>query len=246
MKNSTTPSATTPDSISSAPTAPSIPFTDVVNLGRKLVAELGLDSGVDTLSRWMAHYLAEKISQCETAQSAGRNELEKECFDLILKLWKHRECFQHRKPMQSFAPVFEMLRNLQKPTALHYFSDPHYLKNETDDSWVKLAHNIDCIARDLIRWCLAMSSHAIAESEQQWLSSPAPFYFDDADDIAAANFLVDNLKLFTNTNTELSSDEIHELGNMRKRFDAFMATSSQLSNQIDSLLDQALSNQDKI
>jgi hypothetical protein len=33
----------------------------IIDLGKMLVKELGLEPGGDTLARWMAHYLAEKI-----------------------------------------------------------------------------------------------------------------------------------------------------------------------------------------
>ena len=35
----------------------------VLALGKKLVDELGLDQSVDTLGRWMAHYIAEKMGR---------------------------------------------------------------------------------------------------------------------------------------------------------------------------------------
>ena len=45
---------------------------DVLDLGRALVEELGLDPGVDTLSRWMAHYIAELIEDAETVKVENR------------------------------------------------------------------------------------------------------------------------------------------------------------------------------
>ena len=37
----------------------------VLALGKKIVDELGLDQSADTLGRWMAHYLAEKMKDAE-------------------------------------------------------------------------------------------------------------------------------------------------------------------------------------
>ncbi len=42
-------------------TEPSLPA--VVRLGERIVAELGLEESTDTLSRWMAHYIAESIAR---------------------------------------------------------------------------------------------------------------------------------------------------------------------------------------
>ena len=45
---------------SSEPMVERIRSDSVLALGKKLVDELGLDQSVDTLGRWMAHYIAEK------------------------------------------------------------------------------------------------------------------------------------------------------------------------------------------
>ena len=37
----------------------------IINLGKALVEEIGLDPGVDTLARWMAHYIAEQMEIAE-------------------------------------------------------------------------------------------------------------------------------------------------------------------------------------
>ena len=42
--------------------------------------ELKLEPGVDTFSRWMSHYLAEKISVAEQSEGGEKEAAEKECF----------------------------------------------------------------------------------------------------------------------------------------------------------------------
>ena len=59
----------------------------VLALGKKIVDELDADRPVDTLSRWMAHYIAEKIEDAETATDESRDRKMSECSDAILKLW---------------------------------------------------------------------------------------------------------------------------------------------------------------
>ena len=44
----------------------------VLVLGKKIVDELGLDQSADTLGRWMAHYLAEKIEDAKAATGEAR------------------------------------------------------------------------------------------------------------------------------------------------------------------------------
>lgn len=62
-----------------------------MELGQHLVRELGIERGVDTLGRWMAHHLSELIEQAENASSdAERSIAKKEATATILKLWEHR------------------------------------------------------------------------------------------------------------------------------------------------------------
>ncbi len=62
----------------------------VISLGKALVKELELEPGVDTLARWMAHYIAEQIAIAENATDDKKVEAESRCFETILKLWQHR------------------------------------------------------------------------------------------------------------------------------------------------------------
>jgi hypothetical protein len=94
-----------------------------LELGKLLVKELGLEKGVDTLSRWMAHYVAEKIVFAESlAVGVKRSNAEKECFSLILDLWKHRWCYKSdRKPLRNFNHLFDILENLDPEKEEPYF-----------------------------------------------------------------------------------------------------------------------------
>ena len=75
----------------------------IINLGKALVGELGLDPGVDTLARWMAHYTAEQMTIAETATDNDKIKAEQHCFETILKLWQHRSTLADgRGPFESF------------------------------------------------------------------------------------------------------------------------------------------------
>ena len=75
---------------SSEPMVERIRSDSVLALGKKLVDELGLEQSVDTLGRWMAHYIAEKMEAAESATGEARDRKMSECSDAILKLWAHR------------------------------------------------------------------------------------------------------------------------------------------------------------
>jgi len=95
----------------------------VLELGKQLVKDLGLEKGVDTLSRWMAHYVAEKIKYAESLpDGVKRNKAEKECFSLILDLWKHRGYYKSdRQPLRNFNRLFEILESLDPEKDRPYF-----------------------------------------------------------------------------------------------------------------------------
>jgi hypothetical protein len=62
----------------------------ILALGRKIVEELGLEPSVDTLGRWMVHYIADLIVKAENATCEEKSLAEKNCFEAIMVLWKHR------------------------------------------------------------------------------------------------------------------------------------------------------------
>ena len=65
---------------------------EVIKLGKRIVKELKLDKSVNTLGRWMAHYVAELINNAENSTSEDeKSAYRKECCELILKLWINRE-----------------------------------------------------------------------------------------------------------------------------------------------------------
>ena len=61
----------------------------ILALGRKLVNELRIDP-YDKLSRWIAYYVAELMTDLKKAKTQDRPLIQKKCFDAILALWEHR------------------------------------------------------------------------------------------------------------------------------------------------------------
>lgn len=85
----------------------------VLQLGKKIVDELGLDQSVDTLSRWMAHYIAELIHSAETADTEDRSEKLSRCASAILDLWEHRsELPNGKRPFEDVEPILRALQSL--------------------------------------------------------------------------------------------------------------------------------------
>ncbi|MEO6671277.1 MAG: hypothetical protein ABIN36_17475 [Ferruginibacter sp.] len=104
---------------------------EVLELGKLLVKELGIEKSVDTLSRWMAHYVSEKIKYAESVtDSVKKKKAEKECVSLILDLWKHRWQYKpNRRPLRNFNHLFDILEKLDPEK-----EEPYYFRFSNDES----------------------------------------------------------------------------------------------------------------
>jgi len=109
------------------------PPKDVLGLGRHLVRELGFEDGVDTLGRWMAHYLAELIGEAESGSTAvKRTKAHKEAVETILKIWDHRTSLPGKAyPLTQYKDVLKGIDRLQPDSnLLGYFG--RYADNKRD------------------------------------------------------------------------------------------------------------------
>lgn len=79
-----------------------------------LVHELGLEDGVDTLGRWLAHHLAELIEKAKKGKTtSARRAATAQAVDLILKLWKRRaELPGNANPLASYKELLAALKAL--------------------------------------------------------------------------------------------------------------------------------------
>lgn len=65
-------------------------FDQTINLGQKIVKDLDLEESCDTLGKWMAHYLAEKIVACNCEQNEDtKNKIHEECKKISSDLADH-------------------------------------------------------------------------------------------------------------------------------------------------------------
>jgi len=101
-----------------------------------------------------------------------------------------------------------------------------------------LASHVDYSARLIIRWCLAIASVEAEEAEEKWLSSPVPKAVDDADDIEAAELLLNDESLFLQSADTASDSLRSELADIRKRLDDFVKFSEHLLENIDVALNE--------
>lgn len=125
--------------------------TQVITLGKLLIKELGLENSTDTLARWMAHYIAEKIVLIEKMPDEAEKALvEKDCYETILKLWEHRWSFPpESQPLKDFAPILKTLQKINPENESPFFYRPtnELLDNNTNSDFNDIKKNIELIAQ---------------------------------------------------------------------------------------------------
>ena len=163
----------------------------IINLGKALVEELGLGQGVDTLSRWMAHYIAEQMTIVDNATGDDKIKAEQNCFETILKLWQHRSSLPNgRRPFESFEPIFRVFERLDPENKQPYYLNDFENSLKTDETinvtesvqqWLDVALGIDQVVRIWLDHVLKQAALcATDEKTITWLKNS--FDFEDNDD----------------------------------------------------------------
>jgi hypothetical protein len=80
--------------------------------GKRLVAEYGLDSSVDTLGRWLVHHIAELIRDAEDGAAADVSDRQAAAVAAILKFWEHRRSMDRIDPLRELKPMLSVIRTL--------------------------------------------------------------------------------------------------------------------------------------
>ena len=157
---------------SSIPTEPLKRLESVIALGKKLVAELDLERSVDTLSRWMAHYIAELMSAAEeTNDPEERSKAQEKCCETILKLWEHRASLPHGAgPLANLENVLKAIESLQGEGMPRWSGfSPGEIK-KLGGPWVQFAKVVEEAG---LQMCRIAVLTAIAETafgkEKRWL-----------------------------------------------------------------------------
>lgn len=152
-------------------------LSDVLALGKRLVAELDSDENGDTLSHWMAHHIASLMQNIDTDLAEDRCEREQACRRAILELWAHRRTF--RREARPFAKLDRVIETLQAldPDA----HSPFYFRELTNQAsqsggleertsqMLNLACSLDRGARTLIGYCLSRAAEDATDQAASWV-----------------------------------------------------------------------------
>jgi hypothetical protein len=203
--------------------------TQVINLGKLFVNELKLDPGVDTFSKWMAHYVAEKMILTEQlAPGKDKDEAEKECFETILDLWKHRWLLPSgKRPLENFEPIFRILERLNPENAdpfFYRFSNQEFLEMEKGsldskelNGYINTALQIDTIARNLINYILQQAVLK-TKNENTKIMLKNAVSLSDNDDIKVIKYILDSDSSFDSENYKQEEfDKTYQIEKLNKR-----------------------------
>ena len=221
----------------------------VIALGKKLVAEWGLDQSVDTLSRWMAHYIAELMHAAETADDAKRQELAGRCCAAILDLWRHRrELPDGKRPFGDIEPILRALESLDpnQSTPRYFASARGGSRDNGEESaskkWLDIADGLDYSARVLIRYCLTHAAQTALDKSQEWVALAEAAGADEGIDVRVVRFITNETELLTSSTADESVRE--EIGVRLKRLDAFVAAANVLADDLRRQLQHLTSPED--
>lgn len=156
---------------------------EILKLGKKLVKELDLEYSVNTLARWMSHYLAELMQNIDNAKTnEEKKQLQKECCDIILKLWSQKENLPIRKPLDDLKPVIEILEVLQKEKEESIL--PRWLgkynRLSKENKWASFADMVKNNSEEIFNKVIQINLHKdILSKDEEWMKENKEFLTKD-------------------------------------------------------------------
>lgn len=141
-------------------------------MGERILAEWEPSSGrADNLTRWLAHYLAETLEAAKNeTEPTCRSRLRRECADLILAIWKHREHWPRGRPFKALGALVQELS--EKESLFAPCKQPN--------SWGSLIKALEALHQREKRWL--MEAAAANESERvtgEWEQVATRFFSGD-------------------------------------------------------------------
>lgn len=145
----------------------------MLELGKLLAAEL---EQTDTLGRWIAHYLAERMISLEQKTGSERGIAEAEVADLVLRLWSlRRQLPGGRLPLAEVDEVEAAIERLapgRRPWAYFgaFAADTEPSPEETETSTtLKAALLVDRLAGDLVHGLIGRAAALAEEDGAAWI-----------------------------------------------------------------------------
>lgn len=216
----------------------------MLDLGRALVEELELDPGVDTLSRWMAHYITELIEAAGTSKANDRSTKLAECADAILGLWERRHQMPDgKRPFEDLEPILRALESLDPSNDTpRYSHSPRLAADETEQNvetrqWLKVADGLDYSARILIWNCLTKAAQTALDKSKKWVALAEAAGLEDGIDLSVLRIVTDEDNLLKASDLDDAARELLE--DRIRRLEAFKGLADVLASELRLQLKQA-------
>lgn len=198
----------------------------VLKLGKTLISELELDYTVNTLARWMTHYIAELIQKIETSKSEEeKKQLKKECCKLILELWGKRERLPIKKPTERLKPIISVLELLkEKEHPFISFGLPNNSRDKNSKTWSEFLKIVkENSERIFNKSLLSLIDDKILERDNQWVEKHGEFLSNEEKKIIEYLNSINTLEIqFIDLSKEkqekTDSEKLDELFNQLENF----------------------------
>lgn len=181
----------------------------ILSLGRKLVCELELEHTCETLSKWMAHYLAEQMSEVESAKSQRQREVaQSKCCEIILRIWEKRRWLPgSAKPLGHIEEALKALIAMQSKQ--NGYSDLLTSERSADDNpWFEFTEKTHDIESRMLR--ISFLTGLLENNfgaEKQWVYEHGDALSEDERKLIQSLDSWFNLKLQFSTETDSKSKE---------------------------------------
>ena len=193
-----------------------------------------MEPPVDTLGRWMAHYIAELIDAAENAPPDELAVSQKKCFHAILELWGHRaELPNGKRPFEDLEPIIRALESLNPDDETpRYFRSVRsgIVATDEDPQTLSLLENvsdIDSTARILIGQALSQVAHSATNKSKVWVALAK----EAGIDLGVADIVIQFVSSSSvgKTNIDLSKYESEHLQKRIKQLEDFAEMAAQVS-----------------
>lgn len=210
----------------------------VIELGKKLVKELKLEPGVDTLGKWMAHYVAELMEKARKAKPPEKEKLQKECFETILTLWEHRyESSRVKAPLSDLGPLIKILESFKD----NHIEMPLFKIREPETvtpSWQGFVDTVKNNSRDILKLCMYASvSEKVLTKPQEWLKNHESLLSqEEVSFLKALNDIINDTHIFyVDNHNHADKVKLKELDS-KERYEAIFNRIEELFEESKSLL----------
>lgn len=208
----------------------------IIKLGEQIVKELKLDSHGDTISRWMANYIAEQITIAKKSTGPKKRNAEKKCFEVILKLWESRSYLPNgKRPFEKFEIISETLEKISPDNITPYYytvkDKSKSKKNKKLKNLLETAQVIDEAARV---WLDQIFSEAIKYATTKEVKSyvKSAMHFKPNNDITVlVKFLAEDEN--NEKKNKAVQEEIERLKFRLQQIENFVAYSKRLKNYFE-------------